>query len=198
MAATAPIPASSPRLPRDTLPRVPIREMVALDDLIEDAGTQVRSTIDDGVVDDYAEALAKGARFPRIIIVRTNKGDILAGGFHRVAAYRKLGRTEIEAEVHKGTVRDAVWLAVGANRAQGQRLSKADKRRAIEIAYGKWPQLSQRRIAAQTGCGAFGWRRCCCRSASCSCWCGTPVASCSCPRARATSRGPAPPEPASA
>ena len=126
--------------------------MVPLDSLVEDAGTQVRATTDDGVVDDYAEALANGARFPPIIVVRTNMGDILADGFHRAAAYRKLGRTEIEAEVHKGTVEDAIWLALGANHRHGQRLSSSDKRRAIEIAYRRWPQLSQRRITAQIGC----------------------------------------------
>ena len=152
MAATAPIPGSSARLPQDSLPRVPVREMVPLDSLVEDAGTQVRSTIDDGVVDDYAEALATDVRFPPIIVVRGDKGDILADGFHQAAAYRKAGRSEIEADVHHGTVEDAMWLAVGANRAHGQRLSNTDKRRAIEMAYRAWPDLSQRRIAAQAGC----------------------------------------------
>ena len=126
--------------------------MVPLDSLVEDAGTQVRATIDDGVVDDYAEALANGARFPPIIVVRGDKGEIVADGFHRAAAYRKAGRSEIEADVYHGTVEDAMWLALGANRAHGQRLSNTDKRRAIEMAYRAWPDLSQRQIAAQVGC----------------------------------------------
>ena len=152
MTTTAPIPTSSPRVPRDTLPRVAVREMVPLDSLVENAGTQVRSTIDDEVVNDYAEALANGARFPPIIVVRGDKGDIPADGFHRAAAYRKAGRSEIEADVHHGTVEDAIWLALGANRAHGQRLSTGDKRRAIEMAYRAWPDLSQVRIAAHVGC----------------------------------------------
>ena len=69
------------------------------------------------------------------------------------SGYQQAGRSEIEADVYQGDRDDALWFALGANRAHGQRLSGEDKRRAIEIAYNAWPEISQRRIAAHVGCG---------------------------------------------
>ena len=77
---------------------------------------------------------------------------MLADGFHRVRAYQQVGRSEIEADVYQGDRDDALWFALGANRAHGQRLSSKDKRRAIQIAYNAWPDVSQVRIATQVGC----------------------------------------------
>ena len=153
MSSTAPLPGSSPRLRPDSSPRVPVREVLSLDRLVTDAGTQVRSAIDDDdVVVEYTEALADGAEFPPVVVFRADGAELLADGFHRVFAYRKAGRSEIAADVYHGTREEALWFALGANRAHGQRLSRADKRRAIELAYRAWPDLSQVRIAAQVGC----------------------------------------------
>ena len=89
MSPVRPTSASSPRLPPDSAVGGPFREVLSLDRLVTDAGTQIRSAIDDDVVDEYVQALADGAQFP------------------------------------PGT----------------------DKRRAIELAYRAWPDLSQVRIA---------------------------------------------------
>ena len=78
--------------------------------------------------------------------------DLLSDGFHRLLAYRKAGRSEIEAEVHEGTSEAALWFALGVNRAHGHRLYGADKRHAVQLAYRAWPDLSQVRIAAHVGC----------------------------------------------
>lgn len=51
-----------------------------------------------------------------------------------------------------GLVRRRSGFVLGANRAHGHRLRRADKRHAIALAYRGWPDLSQRRIAAQVGC----------------------------------------------
>ena len=48
-----------------------------------------------------------------------------------------------------GTREDALWCALGANRAHGQRLTSADKKHAIELALEAWPEQSQSRDAAQ-------------------------------------------------
>ncbi len=143
---------SSPRLPPDSSPRVPVREVLPLAGLVTDAGTQVRSAIDDDLVAEYAEALGDGARFPPIVVFRHDGADLVSDGFHRVAACRQAGRTEIEADVHHGTREDALWFALGGNRAHGKRLTRADKRHAIELAYRCWPDVSQGRIARQVGC----------------------------------------------
>ena len=140
------------RLPPDASPRVPIREVLPIDGLVLDEGTQVRSAIDENIVVEYVEALGNGAQFPPVVVFHADGNNVLSDGFHRVIAYRKAGRAEIEADVYHGTRDDALWFALGANRAHGQRLTRADKQHAIELAYRAWPDLSQHRIAAQVGC----------------------------------------------
>ena len=128
MSPVRPTSASSPRLPPDSAVGGPFREVLSLDRLVTDAGTQVRSAIDDDVVDEYVQALADGAQFPPVVVFRADGAEMLADGFHRVFAYRKAGRFEVPADVYHGTREEALWFALGANRAHGQRLSGTDKR----------------------------------------------------------------------
>ena len=144
--------AKTARLPPEESGQTPTRETLPLEKLVTDAGTQVRSEISEYIVAEYVDALGEGARFPPVVVFRGKDGDVLADGFHRVRAYQQAGRSEIEADVYQGDRDDALWFALGANRAHGQRLSGEDKRRAIEIAYKAWPEISQRRIAAHVGC----------------------------------------------
>ena len=144
--------AKTARLPPEEFGQTPTRETLALEKLITDAGTQVRSEISEYIVAEYVDALGEGARFPPVVVFRGKDADVLADGFHRVQAYQQAGRSEIEADVYQGDRDDALWFALGGNRAHGQRLSGDDKQRAIEIAYRTWPDISQRRIAAQVGC----------------------------------------------
>ena len=140
------------RLPPEVSGQTPARETVALDRLMTDSGTQVRAEISEFIVAEYVEALGEGARFPPVVVFRADGADVLADGFHRVRAYQQAGRDEIEADVYQGGPAAALWFALGANRAHGQRLNEGDKRRAIELAYQAWPDVSQRRIAAHVGC----------------------------------------------
>ncbi len=125
---------------------------LALDTIAVDAGTQVRSAINDDVVADYAERLAEGVTFPPVVVFHDGAQSYLADGFHRVLASRRVGRHAIDAEVHSGTKADAVWYALGANRANGLRLTPADKQHAIRLALTAWPNKSQRKLAGQIGC----------------------------------------------
>ncbi len=140
------------KLPPDAAGQKPTRQTVALTQLVTTAGTQVRSEISESVVAEYVEALGEGSRFPPIVVFRADGADVLADGFHRVRAYQKAGRDEIEADIYEGGPDEALWFALGANRAHGQRLNEGDKRRAIELAYKAWPDTSQRRIALHVGC----------------------------------------------
>ena len=132
------------RLPPERSGQTAARETLPLGKLVTGAGTQVRSEISEDTVSEYVEALQAGARFPPVAVFRTQGADILADGFHRVHAYRRAGRSEIEADVYQGGRDDALWFALGANGAHGLRLNGHDKRRAIEIAYRTWPEVSQR------------------------------------------------------
>ena len=126
--------------------------MLRIDEVVVDAGTQVREDISEQVVEDYAESLGEGAVFPPVVAFSDGSSYWLADGFHRLRAFRRAGREEIEADVYAGSLDDALWFALGANRAHGARLSRADKRHAIELAFRTWPVLSQGRVARHVGC----------------------------------------------
>ena len=127
-------------------------EILSIGEIIIDAGTQVRAQIDEAIVEEYAEHLAAGGTLPPVTAFRDGGSTYLADGFHRLRAHQRAERTEIEAQVQTGTREDALWCALGANRAHGHRLTSADKKHAIELALEVWPDRSQRRIAAQIGC----------------------------------------------
>ena len=128
------------------------KQFLPIEEITIDAGTQARAVIDEAIVDEYADQLTEGATFPPVTVFQDGSTTYLADGFHRLEAHRRAGRREIEAEVQSGTREDALWFALGANRAHGQRLTNADKKHAIELALGAWPDRSQRRIAGQIGC----------------------------------------------
>lgn len=121
-------------------------ERIALDLIMTDAGTQMRSMIDESVVREYAENLAS---LPPITVFYTGSQYIPADGFHRIAAHSLAGALDIACDVRAGTVRDAILYAAGANASHGKRRSNADKRRAIEalLRDEEWRQKSDRWIA---------------------------------------------------
>ena len=116
---------------------------------IEDGGAQMRVEITEQTVLDYAEDMVDGATFPPVIVYFDGESYSLADGFHRRLAAEKIGRTEIDAEVHDGDARAAVLHGAGANAAHGLRRTQADKRRAIEtlIRDAEWSKWSDRKIA---------------------------------------------------
>ena len=130
---------------------------IKLDRIVLDHTTQPRASIDSATVTEYAESLTNGANgFPAIDVFRDESDPKIlrcADGFHRVNAYRQAGLTEIEATVHKGTLRDAVLFAVSANQNHGLRRSNADKRRAVTILLEdeEWRAWSDHKIAEQCG-----------------------------------------------
>ena len=99
--------------------------MLPLDEIIADARTQVRAAIDEAVVDEYVEQLDAGVVFPPVTVFRSEAGTYLGDGFHRVAVHRRAGLPEIAADIRTGNRADALWFALGANRAHGHRLTAA-------------------------------------------------------------------------
>jgi len=114
--------------------------------------TQARAAIDADTVTDYAEAMQAGAEFPPVVLFNDGSTYFLADGFHRVLAATRAGLPDVQADVRKGTKQDALWYAVGANRTNGKRLTRADVRHAIQIVLADLPDRSDRAIAAQIGC----------------------------------------------
>ena len=127
-------------------------QMLAIADIVTDAGTLVRANANPHVVREYAVAMEGGATFPPISVFYDGTNLYLADGLHRLTASIQTGRVEIPAEMHSGTAKDALWFGLGANRNHGLRLSAGDKKRAIVKAVQEFPEKSQTLIAEHVGC----------------------------------------------
>lgn len=115
-----------------------------------DGGTQMRETISSATVEEYAERIKAGDEFPPpVVFVDDEDAHWLAGGFHRVAAYRKAGETTVACDVRKGTVRDARLFAAGDNASHGLQRTNADKRLQVTalLSDPEWGKWSDREIA---------------------------------------------------
>lgn len=127
-------------------------KQIVIADIVIDGGTQVRQAINESVVADYAERMSEGVKFPNVVLFHDGNRYYCADGFHRIMASQRVGFKDIAADVRAGTMTDALWFALGANKENGQRLSASDKKHAILLALKTWPDRSQQQIADQIGC----------------------------------------------
>jgi hypothetical protein len=126
--------------------------MLPLATIRTDGGTQSREQLSEETVADYAEAMQAGAGFPPIVVFHDGSTPWLADGFHRLFAARKAGLNQLPADVRQGTRTDAIWYAIGANKANGQRPSRGDVKHAVLLALKTWPEKTLREIGGQIGC----------------------------------------------
>lgn len=127
-------------------------QRIELASIVTDADTQVRVQPDEATVADYAAQMTEGAQFPPVVLFHDGSQYFLADGFHRVLAARRNDWRDIDAEVRVGTKTDALWFALAANKANGRRLTEADKKHAISLALRAWPDRSANQISKQIGC----------------------------------------------
>ena len=124
-------------------------------DLIRlDGGTQPRAYIDQGLIDQYRNALVEQeAEFPPVVVFFDGVDRWLADGFHRWHGHKKAEREEIAADVRQGTKRDAVLYSLSANIAHGKRREGQDGVRAIKrmLEDPEWRDWSDRAIARHCG-----------------------------------------------
>lgn len=118
-----------------------------------DGDTQPRVSINEEVIAEYTEAVMNGATFPPITVFHDGSAYWLADGFHRYFAHKRAANKEIEADVHQGTLRDALLYSVGANASHGLRRTNEDKRRAVLILLKdvEWSEWSDMEIARRSG-----------------------------------------------
>lgn len=116
-----------------------------------DGGTQARESINNDTVKEYAEVLqeSNGTGLPEIEVYFDGSEYWLTDGFHRWHAHRQAGIGTIQANVIRGTQREAILAAVGANASHGLKRSNADKRKAVRILLNddEWNTKSDRWIA---------------------------------------------------
>lgn len=127
-----------------------------LDQIVIDAGTQMREIVPD-VVEEYASAMQTGAAFPPIDVFFDGERYILAHGFHRFSAYQKCPDTIPVLKLHDGTARDAILFAVmcPSNSTHGLRTTNEEKRTKVLtlLKDAEWAKWSNRVIAEKCGVG---------------------------------------------
>lgn len=106
-------------------------EMIPLELVRINGGTQSRVELNAATIADYTEAVRAAVDLPPVIAFLDGGVFWLADGFHRFHAHRAAGATEINADVRIGTQRDAILYSVGANASHGLRRTNEDKRRAV-------------------------------------------------------------------
>ena len=114
---------------------------------------QPRVETDSNTVKEYAERIEAGDKLPPVVVYFDGEIYWLAEGFHRLAAYKKLGRKQIECIVIDGTKADAQWAALQSNKDHGKRRTNEDKARAVKmaLAHPEGKDLSSRQIADLVG-----------------------------------------------
>lgn len=90
-------------------------------ELLANAPIDPEAHLDAARVERYART---PDALPPVVVVDTPEGLLLADGYHRVAASRRLGLEEVEAEVRTGTRRDALQqIGLALVGAAGARLA---------------------------------------------------------------------------
>jgi ParB-like nuclease domain len=111
-----------------------------------DGGTQSRMNIDEATVSEYAEAMLDPITpFPPVLVYHDGTDYWLADGFHRVAAWQRIGRSDIPVDIRGGDQRTAILASLAANWRNGLRRTNDDKRRAVltllqDPEWSQWPQ----------------------------------------------------------
>ena len=103
-----------------------------LNQLTIDGGTQSRVKIIQEAVDEYAESLKNGARFPPVLAYYDGIKYYLTDGFHRFFAHQKAGLRDIDVQVVNGTLRDAILRSFSVNAENGRHRTNKDKRNAVQ------------------------------------------------------------------
>ncbi|HOL72300.1 MAG TPA: ParB/RepB/Spo0J family partition protein [Bryobacteraceae bacterium] len=118
-----------------------------------DGGTQPRTALDFAAIDDYAEAMAAGGKFPPVVVFHDGEHYWLADGFHRLKAAFAAGFDAIDCELRQGTLEDAQWYSFSANKTNGLRRTNEDKQRAVKSAllHARAASMSNYAIARHVG-----------------------------------------------
>jgi hypothetical protein len=116
-----------------------------------DASIQCRASINTDTVNEYAESMTAGEKFPPVELFGAADSCLIGDGWHRVLAARQIGAVDIDANMHSGGRVDALRFALSANASNGLRRTNADKRRCVEIALKEFPRLSDNAIAQLCG-----------------------------------------------
>lgn len=101
-------------------------EVLPINSIRRDGGTQTRLRVDPEVISDYAALMMGGTDFPPVRVWFDGLAYWLSDGFQRIQAAVQCGFEEVKAEIVAGTLDDAVWDSYGANSHHGVRRTRAE------------------------------------------------------------------------
>jgi len=131
-------------------------KVIPIDKIRVDRDTQSRVEVNQAVVDEYAEAMARHVVFPPMLVFYDKQKDefILADGFHRYHAYCKArpGK-DVTVDRRFGNAEQALWASITANKSHGLPRTTADKRKAVRLAllHPKGAAMSNVKISNHVG-----------------------------------------------
>ena len=127
---------------------------IALTSLTLDPRLQPRLRMDDDLMREYVNAMARGDMFPPIRVIADKDHSWLVNGWHRVKAAKYLHREDLPAEVTTGTFEDAEDYVLAANATHGLRRTQADVQNVIRRALltQRWVKRSDTWISKHIGC----------------------------------------------
>lgn len=100
-----------------------------------DGDTQGRLKIDWAIVQEYSELMQNGVAFPPVRVWFDGNDYRLVDGFHRLAAARKIGASDIPADVFQGSLDDARWDSHSSNATRGLRRTTEDTEAIMRKAF---------------------------------------------------------------
>ena len=118
-----------------------------------DGDTQSRISLNQDIVNEYAEHLRDGDAFPPMVVFHDGSDYWLADGFHRLFALKANGASLVEVDVRAGTVEDAQLFSFSANGKRGLSNSAEDNRNIVirMLKHPKWSLWSYSEIAKHVG-----------------------------------------------
>lgn len=125
--------------------------LIDISDIIVDPEIQPRETLSDQTVDNIVSDLEDGIEYDAVDVFTEDDQRWLAHGFHRMAAYKKTGKTKIACNVHEGGKDRAAWFALSCNQKSSTGRTRADKRRIVLRAFEIDPKRSSPEIARHCG-----------------------------------------------
>ena len=127
--------------------------MIPVEKICTRGAVQPREQMHEAVVQEYAEAMQRGEKFPPLEVFDDGENLWLADGWHRLAAAKKAGLLKAPCLVRKGGFKEAAWAAFGANISHGLRRTNADKRMVVTLAlaHEKAAKLSNLQLANYLG-----------------------------------------------
>lgn len=108
-----------------------IQKSLKVAEITVDTDIQTRTQLYEDKINEYAEEIHEGASFPPVVVFLENKKYWLADGFHRIEAFKRAEKVEINAEIRTGGKREAILYSVGANATHGLKRTPEDKRNAV-------------------------------------------------------------------